>query len=190
MSAVEALEHSGLPETGRASLSFALAGFSILAVCRLVRFVIYALFMQSILLETFGSLYVRLLSIPQDCKECQHIIEGLKMKTVEVKDVHSKPNPHGVDARSISDTESAQVVHITLQPGESLKKHITPVDVVFYVLEGRGVVEIGEERKEVGRDTLIESPARIPHRWMNESAGPVRILVVKTPRPKEATKLL
>jgi mannose-6-phosphate isomerase-like protein (cupin superfamily) len=112
------------------------------------------------------------------------------MKAVEVKDVQSKPNPHGVDARNISDTESAQVVHITLQSGESLRKHITPVDVVFYVLEGRGVVEIGDERKEVEKDTLIESPARVPHRWMNESSGPVRVLVVKTPRPKEATKLL
>ena len=74
--------------------------------------------------------------------------------------VQSKPNPHGVDARSISDTENAQVAHITLQPGEALKKHITPVDVVFYVLEGRGVVEIGEERTEVEADTLIESPAK------------------------------
>ncbi len=60
------------------------------------------------------------------------------MKITEVKSVSSKPNPHNVDARAISDTESAQVVHITLQPGEALKKHITPVDVVFYVLEGRG----------------------------------------------------
>jgi mannose-6-phosphate isomerase-like protein (cupin superfamily) len=112
------------------------------------------------------------------------------MKVVEVKDVQSKPNPHGVDARSISDTESAQVVHITLQPGEALKKHITPVDVVFYVLEGRGVVEIGDEKMNVGPDTLIESPAKIPHRWMNDSSGTLRILVVKTPRPKEATKFL
>lgn len=111
------------------------------------------------------------------------------MKTIEVKNVQSKPNPHGVDARNISDTESAQVAHITLQPGESLKKHITPVDVVFYVLEGRGVVEIGGERAEVGPDTLIESPARIPHRWINESDAAVRMLVVKTPRPKESTKL-
>jgi len=77
-----------------------------------------------------------------------------------------------------------------LQPGEALKKHITPVDVVFYVLEGRGIVEIGEERAEVGPDTLIESPAKIPHRWMNESGSILRILVVKTPKPKEATKLL
>lgn len=112
------------------------------------------------------------------------------MKIVQVKDVLSKPNPHGVDARNISDTENAQVVHITLQPGEALKKHITPVDVVFYVLEGRGVVEIGEERAEVEADTLIESPAKIVHRWINECEGLLRILVVKTPRPKEATKML
>jgi len=112
------------------------------------------------------------------------------MKIVQVKDVQSKPNPHGVDARGISDTQNAQVAHITLQPGEALKKHITPVDVVFYVLEGRGVVEIGGERAEVVADTLIESPAKIPHRWINESQAMLRILVMKTPRPKEATKML
>ena len=112
------------------------------------------------------------------------------MKITRVKDVHSKPNPHGVDARSLSDTESSQVVHITLKPGESLKKHITPVDVVFYVLEGQATVEIGDEQKEVGADALVESPAKVPHRLMNESQSQVRILVVKTPRPKEATKLL
>ena len=65
------------------------------------------------------------------------------MNVVVVKNIQSKPNPHGVDARNLSDTEMAQVVHITLQPGKSLKKHVTPVDVVFYVLEGQGVVEIG-----------------------------------------------
>ena len=113
-----------------------------------------------------------------------------EMKITEVKSVSSKPNPHNVDARAISDTESAQVVHITLQPGEALKKHITPVDVVFYVLEGRGVVEIGEERQEVSADSLVESPAKIPHRWINESDAPFRVLVVKTPRPKESTKML
>lgn len=56
------------------------------------------------------------------------------MKIVEVEKADRAPNPHGVDARKMSDTEWAQVMHITLEPGESLKKHVTPVDVVFYVL--------------------------------------------------------
>jgi len=81
-------------------------------------------------------------------------------------------------------------VVITLQPGESLKRHSTPVDVFFYVLEGEGVVEIGDERKAVRRDMLVESPARIPHRWMNESTAVFRVLVVKVPKPTEETKLL
>lgn len=112
------------------------------------------------------------------------------MKIVEVKNAQSKPNPHGVDARMLNDTANTLVSHITLKPGESLKKHITPVDVIFYVLEGRGTVEIGDERRKAGPDTLIESPARIPHRWLNDGEGVVRILVIKTPRPEEKTKML
>jgi quercetin dioxygenase-like cupin family protein len=50
------------------------------------------------------------------------------------------------------------VVLITLQPGESLKEHITPVDVLFYVLKGNGTVEIGDVHATVGKDNLIESP--------------------------------
>jgi mannose-6-phosphate isomerase-like protein (cupin superfamily) len=79
---------------------------------------------------------------------------------------------------------------ITLQPGESLKRHMTPVDVLFYVLEGTGTVEIGEEKATVGKDTLIESPARIPHRWINDGVSVFRVLVVKVPKPTEETRLL
>lgn len=112
------------------------------------------------------------------------------MKTVEARSAEASPNPHGVRASRIYDSEHAQAVHILLKPGESLKKHITPVDVFFYVLEGEGVVEIGDERAVVGPDTLVESPARIPHRWSNESGSDLRVLVVKVPRPTEETRLL
>ena len=112
------------------------------------------------------------------------------MKIVAAKEAEASPNPHGVQAGRIYDTDHAQAVHILLKPGESLKKHITPVDVFFYVLEGEGVVEIGDERETVGPDTLIESPARIPHRWLNEGDGDFRVLVVKVPRPTEETRLL
>jgi len=112
------------------------------------------------------------------------------MKITDVANVVSGPNPHHVDARKVYDTDNALAVVITLQPGESLKKHITPVDVFFYVLEGTGIVEIGDEKAICTKDMLIESPARIPHRWMNESGSVFRVLVVKVPKPKEETKLL
>ena len=112
------------------------------------------------------------------------------MKITNVSQVVSGPNPHHVDARKIYESPHAMAVVITLKPGESLKKHITPVDVFFYVLEGAGVIEIGDERQTVGRDMLVESPARIPHRWINESTALFRVLVVKVPRPTEETRLL
>ncbi len=112
------------------------------------------------------------------------------MKITDVKKVQPGPNPHHVDARKIYESPHAMAVVITLQPGESLKKHITPVDVFFYTLEGTGVVEIGNEKQTVERDMLVESPARIPHRWMNESTTVFRVLVIKVPKPTEETKLL
>ena len=112
------------------------------------------------------------------------------MKIIKWQEVEIVPNPHGVDARKIYDTKNAQVVLITLKPRERLKKHITPVDVIFYVLEGRGIVEIGDEKREVGEDNLIDSPAKIPHCWYNESDNILRFLVIKVPRPTESTKLL
>jgi mannose-6-phosphate isomerase-like protein (cupin superfamily) len=112
------------------------------------------------------------------------------MQVTDVSQVVSGPNPHNVDARKIYDTPNAVAVVITLYPGESLRKHITPVDVFFYVLEGRGDIEIGDERETIQKDMLVESPAGVPHRWVNESRNVFRVLVVKVPRPDKETKLL
>ena len=60
-----------------------------------------------------------------------------------------------------------------------MKKHTTPVDVFFYILEGKGEVEIGDEIKEVEKDTLIESPKDIPHLLRNTGTNIFRFLVVK-----------
>ncbi len=101
-----------------------------------------------------------------------------------------KETPHGVDVRQLYDKDSAQVMHITLQPGEALKPHKTPVDVFFYVLEGSPTIHIGDESVKFEKDTLIESPANIVHYLSNESAELARIMVVKAPKPVSQTKLL
>ncbi len=55
-----------------------------------------------------------------------------------------------------------------------------------YILEGRGVVEIGEETEEVERDAVIDSPTGIPHLLRNTGDGVFRFLVVKLPRPNNS----
>lgn len=112
------------------------------------------------------------------------------MKAAKYTDFPEKETPHKVSVRRIYDHDHGQAVVISLKKGEGLKKHITPVDVMFYILEGTGMVEIGDEVKEVSRDMVIESPAHIPHRLFNESSPEFRFLVLKMPKPVDKTKVL
>lgn len=105
------------------------------------------------------------------------------MKYKKLSEVDIMENAHRVDARNLYNTENAMITVITLDPGQSLKRHITPVDVAFYVLEGTGVVEIGDEKMKVTKDTIVESPKDIVHCWYNESNEILRFMVIKTPRP-------
>lgn len=109
------------------------------------------------------------------------------MKIRKLEETPVMDNAHNVNARNLYNTPEAMITVIALDPGQSLKRHITPVDVAFYVLEGTGIVEVGDEKKEVTADTLIESPADIVHCWYNESSGPLRFMVVKAPRPSRKT---
>ena len=99
-----------------------------------------------------------------------------------VKDAPVQENPHGVDVRKLYDNVNAQAMHMTLQPGQSLKPHITPVDVFFYILEGTPDVQVGDEIITVEKDSLVESPKNIVHCISNNSDKIARILVVKAPK--------
>ena len=100
------------------------------------------------------------------------------------------PNPHGIESSKIYDRENALIMHLTLQPGESLKPHITPVDVAFYVLAGQPHILVGTEKIQVKADDLIESPKDIVHCIYNESKQVVRVLVMKLPRPTSSTQIV
>jgi mannose-6-phosphate isomerase-like protein (cupin superfamily) len=100
-----------------------------------------------------------------------------------VKEVNAHENPHQVDVRRLYNHDNAQVMHMTLQPGQSLNPHITPVDVFFYILEGNVDVQVGDETVTVGKDNLVESPKDIIHCLANSTETVARVLVVKSPRP-------
>ncbi len=104
------------------------------------------------------------------------------MRIAKVDQTKSFPNAHGVDARKIYETPDAEVIYMALTSGQALKRHTTPVDVFFYILEGKGVVEIGGDAQEVEKDALIDSPKGISHLLRNTGEGVFRFLVVKLPK--------
>jgi quercetin dioxygenase-like cupin family protein len=89
----------------------------------------------------------------------------------------------GVLARAIYSAPEAMIVHITVQSGGFVKPHVTPVDMEFFVLEGRGLFSLGEESSEAGPGTLFPSPRGVPHGMKNPGPGVLRVLAIKNPRP-------
>ncbi len=112
------------------------------------------------------------------------------MNIIKVADAVITDTPHKMDVRRLYDKESAQAVHITLKAGDALKPHITPVDVFFYVLEGTPEIQVGDEKRVVPKDCLVESPKDIVHCLYNNSETTARILVVKAPKPVTSSRLL
>ena len=112
------------------------------------------------------------------------------MKIKNYKNQENVANPHGIQSTKLYDKDHALIMHLLLKAGESLKPHITPVDVAFYVVEGSPTILVGEEKIQVGKDDIIESPKDIVHCIYNETENDVRVLVMKLPKPVAKTKLL
>ena len=82
-------------------------------------------------------------------------------------------------AKKIYETQKASVIHMSLNPGQSLKKHTTPTDVFVYILEGNGTVEIDNEKQEVQKNTIIQIPKGSLHLLKNTSQQTFKFLAVK-----------
>lgn len=98
-------------------------------------------------------------------------------KTVDVTILSEQD---GIIKQKLYNDPRLTIMHITLEPGACLKAHSAPVDVVFYVLDGEGLVTIGDETQEVCRDSTIESPKNIIHGLENNSKDKIfRVMIVK-----------
>lgn len=112
------------------------------------------------------------------------------MKISSYKNLNDAPNPHGIQSKKLYDSDHAIIMHLLLKAGEALKPHVTPVDVAFYVLEGAPSILIGEEKVQVKKDDIIESPKDIVHCIYNDTDADARVMVMKLPKPEAKTKII
>ncbi len=101
------------------------------------------------------------------------------MNIINLNELRGDARGKGVKALQIKSEFKAKAVNIVLEAKGELPTHTTPVDVIFYVMKGKGEVEIGEERQEVSEGMYIDSPANIPHAWYNPSDNELSVLVIK-----------
>ncbi|UFS69405.1 cupin domain-containing protein [Geomonas sp. RF6] len=102
------------------------------------------------------------------------------MKIVELGSAERVPI--NIDARKLCVREDLELIHLEFAPGEGLDVHANPFDVVFFVVEGSGELEVGGERRMVTQDAAVEVPAQVMRGWKNTGPGRLRVLVIKALR--------
>lgn len=105
------------------------------------------------------------------------------MQVVKMESVASSATPRGVMARKLVDIPAVQVMNLLMKPGEGVPFHTTPVDVLFYVVNGKGTVLIGEESSPVEETDMVVSPKDIPHALNADRGAEFQVLVLKMPNP-------
>jgi len=76
-----------------------------------------------------------------------------------------------------------------LPPGERSDDHAHEEGEMFYVLTGKGRIQVGDEEAELRPGTAVWGPSGIPHQLINNSQNTLKILWVLSPPGREVTIL-
>ncbi|MGI9862239.1 cupin domain-containing protein [Moorella naiadis] len=110
------------------------------------------------------------------------------MDIIRIAEQPQQVSPRGVKARAVLDLPSINIMNLTLAPGDEVPSHLTPVDVLFHVIEGEDSITIGPETARVTAGDIVVSPARIPHALEANAGTDFSVLVIKIPNPKKMAK--
>jgi Mannose-6-phosphate isomerase len=87
--------------------------------------------------------------------------------------------PFELDGRKMFANGKIEIIHLNLLVGETLELHTNPFKVVFYIIEGEGIVETVDEQITVEPDMTIEIEAGVKRGLKNIGACNFRLLVIK-----------
>jgi quercetin dioxygenase-like cupin family protein len=74
-----------------------------------------------------------------------------------------------------------------LEPGQEQKRHAhSGADKIYFVLEGTGRFQIGDDNRELSADQIVLAPEGVEHGVRNESQARLVVLVFMAPNPNKA----
>lgn len=114
---------------------------------------------------------------------------------ITVTNVNQIVGPEFLGDKSVKFAPAAQLSNIGILAGQvkKIRLHTHELeDHVVYVVKGRAMARLGDERREVGPGDLVAIPKRVPHSFDQQGAEPFVILVNSTPgwEPLKDTRYL
>lgn len=103
------------------------------------------------------------------------------VEVIRMKDVEGKLNRRGVSAKLLLQNDHVRVMNLNLRPGDTVPEHSVPVEVFFYVVEGRGTIKIGEETAIVEATDIVICPKNVIMAVYADQGENFSVLNVKTP---------
>jgi quercetin dioxygenase-like cupin family protein len=84
------------------------------------------------------------------------------MRHFNLNDLETKINIRGIKAKTLVHNENRTIKNLILDEGESIPNHQVPVDVTFFVIEGKGTITIDGTPYEVKlHDTVLCPPSTV-----------------------------
>jgi mannose-6-phosphate isomerase-like protein (cupin superfamily) len=98
----------------------------------------------------------------------------------QVQNLSNSPRvPFNLDGYILHSEKPVELVHLLLKPGEKLESHKNPFDVVFFVIEGSGLLTINEEKQQLNSSDTVKVTSEHMRSWENNTQSDLRLLVIK-----------
>lgn len=88
--------------------------------------------------------------------------------------------PINQDAWLLFRFDQLEVIRLHLAPGESMENHINEWRIIFFVLRGRGSLDVEGKVYDLEQEQSIAVEAGKKRYWSNQEAQILELLVVKT----------
>lgn len=109
------------------------------------------------------------------------------MIIVKRNDARVIHTPHGSEIRPLIDRTTSAITQCslaeeTLPPGCAVTPHRhNQLEEVYYITEGRGVMTVGDEEREVAAGDAVYIPRGHRHTLRNTGSEPIKIILVCGP---------
>ena len=103
------------------------------------------------------------------------------MQVIKMNDIEGSTNKRGVTSKQLHKNEDVQLMNLILKPGDVVPAHSVPVNVFFYIVSGKGTLQIGDEEQIVEATDIIPCPPNTEMRLKADQGEEFNVINAKTP---------
>ncbi len=105
------------------------------------------------------------------------------MQVIKLNELQQFVSPHGILARKVFNTNDVNIMNLVLHPGEVNPPHASDIDMLFYVIRGKGKISVDNESMIVGPTDIVYNPKNLAHGIYASEGEEFEVLVIKVPSP-------